>query len=909
MTEGVRSRPAVAAAPFVGREDELATLRRLCGAERLVTVLGPGGSGKTRLASEVLPTVAPVVLGVVELATRVPGDDLWSVVLAACDLRDDPAVSPVERLAHRLGDLPGERDALLVLDNCEHVRDAVAEIAGALLARAPRVRILATSRLSLGVPGETALPVEGLDVPAATALFLDRARRVRPDLPDTDDTARRARRIAIALDGLPLALELAAARARGLPLRVIEDGTAHRLAFLDAGAAGGAREPRHRSLQACLSWSTALLADRARAGLAALAVVEGRCSLDAAVAAVGPPRAPGEADAVAVVEELVDHSLVRFAPDDGGSYLVLETVREHARELVADEGPRALARLTPWVAALAARARPALERADLDVLARLDGDAAAIRAVLTHAAGTPGDGTAAADVVADLAFWWSLRGRCREGIDRAERLSAARADAGEAVPDRLRWAHAFLALYGGDVETGLGLAVAVAEDPAAADDVRGRAMILLGMAQGFDDPAGAAPVLTGAAELALAAGDRWGRVEALQVLAYTHLWLGDSAAALAAADAARPALDELGHHQLRAWDDAIRAEVASLRGDVAGALAHGRAGHALAVGIGEPLSATCALLPAVRALCRAGRVTEAAVLVRAHEPFLDDHPGLGAMEALDACRAHVALWSDPPGPIDVLAGSLELWAQQGLTLIAAEVGGVLAVALLAAGDVGRARELAATARRRAGERGARELGVAAALAHAAARRAAGEDVTADAHDALAAAQEGGFTIQALDALALVAGVALDAGHATTALRLHAALETARRARGLVVSPLARTVLDGGRVDAAVAAVAALDDADRERAREEGASLDLDGAVAYARRARGARGRPRSGWDSLTPTERDVVVLAARGLRNQAIADQLLIGTGTVRTHLRRIFTKLDLTSRAELAAAAVRRGL
>ncbi|MHC1562670.1 helix-turn-helix transcriptional regulator [Actinomycetospora sp. C-140] len=904
MTEGVRSRPAVAAAPFVGRDDELATLRRLCAADRLVTVLGPGGSGKTRLASEVLPTVAPVVLGVVELATRVPGDDLWSVVLAACDLRDDPAASPVDRLAHRIGDLAGERDALLVLDNCEHVRDAVAELAGALLSRAPRVRILATSRLSLGVPGETTLPVEGLAVPAATALFLDRARRVRPDLPDAEETTRRARRIAIALDGLPLALELAAARARGLPLRVIEDGTAHRLAFLDAGPAGGAREPRHRSLQACLSWSTALLTDRTRAGLAALAAVEGRCSLDAAVAAVGPPRAPGEADAVAVIEELVDHSLVRFAPDDGGSYLVLETVREHARELVADERRRALARLTPWVAALAARARPALERADLDVLARLDGDAAAIRAVLSPTDGRAG--AVAADVVADLAFWWSLRGRCREGLDRAARLSAARADAGEPVGDRLRWAHAFLALYGGDVETGLGLAVAVAEDPAAADDVRGRAMILLGMAQGFDDPAGAAPVLTGAAELALAAGDRWGRVEALQVLAYTHLWLGDAAAALAAADAARPALDELGHHQLRAWDDAIRAEVASLRADVAEALAHGRAGHALAVGIGEPLSATCALLPAVRALCRTGRVDEAAGLVRAHGPFLDDHPGLGAVEALDACRAHVALWSHPPGPVDALAGSLEQWAEQGLTLIAAEVGGVLAVALLAAGNPGRALALADAARTRAHDRGARELGVAAGLAHAAARRAQGGDVAADAHDALAAGHEGGFTIQVLDALALVAGVALDAGHVTTALRLHAALETARRARGLAVSPLARAVLAGGTVDTAAAT---LDEAERERALQEGSSLDLDGAVAYARRARGARGRPRSGWDSLTPTERDVVVLAARGLRNQAIADQLLIGTGTVRTHLRRIFTKLDLTSRSELAAAAARRGM
>ncbi|GAA4913584.1 LuxR family transcriptional regulator [Actinomycetospora succinea] len=884
MTEGDRSlhgtRAPVATAPFVGRDGELATLRRLCGAERLVTVVGPGGSGKTRLATEALPGIGPEVVGIVELATRAPGDDLWSVVLAACDVRDDPALAPADRLAHRLAD----RDTLLLVDNCEHVRDAVADVVVTLLERVPRLRVLATSRLTLGVAGETTLPVEGLPAEEAAALFLDRARRVRPDLPDTEDTTRRAHRVATALEGLPLALELAAARARGLPLRVIEDGTAHRLAFL---AGGTRRVPRHRSLQACLSWSTALLDERARAGLAALSVIDGRCSLDAATAAVG---APG---ATAVVEELVDHSLVRFLPDGGGSYLVLETVREHARELAPEEPRRALTRLSRWVGDLAAAARPALERADAGVLARLDADAAAIRAVLAHAAA--GDGPppgAAAAVVADLAFWWSLRGRCREGLHRARRLAAALDGAGEPVPDRLRWAHAFHAVYAGELDEGLGLAVAIAEDEAAGEEVRGRAMILLGMAQGFDDPAGAAPVLTGATELSTAAADRWGRVEGLQVLAYTRLWLGDHTAALACADAALPALDELGHLQLRAWDGAIRAEVASQRGELGAALEHGRVAQALATEVGEPASATCALLPAVRALCRGGRAGEAVALIEEHAAFLDEHPGFIAREGLDACRAHVALWSDPPGPIDELATSLEVWAGQGLTLLAAEVGGVLATAALATGDLARALDLAGSARRRARERGARELAVAADLPRLAARRARGDDVTAEAHDALADASGAGLTVQVLDALELVAAVARDAGRHEAAARLRAAADAARRARGLVASPLVRAVRDAD-VDDLV----------------DGTPLDLDAAVAYARRSRGARGRPRSGWESLTPTERDVVALAARGLRNQDIADQLLIGTGTVRTHLRRIFTKLDLASRTELAAAAVRRGL
>lgn len=904
MTEGEPSVPTLrrsTAAPFMGRDEELATLCRLCGAERLVTVVGPGGGGKTRLATEALAGVAPTVLGVVELATRVPGDDLWSVVLAACGIRDDPALTPAERFAQRIGDLVGGGDALVMLDNCEHVRDAVAELVVAVLSRSPRLRVLATSRLSLGVPGETTLPVDGLPLEEATALFLDRARRVRPDLPDTEDTARRARRIAGALEGLPLALELAAARARGLPLRVIEDSTADRLAFL---AVGEHREPRHRSLQACLAWSTALLSERARSGLAAVSVIEGRWSLDAAVAAIGPPRAEEEADAVGVVEELVDHSLVRFLPADAGSYLVLETIREHAREVDPDEPRRALARLAPWVSALAAQARPALERADLDVLARLDADAAAIRAVLTHA--TAGDDRVrgpAAGVVADLAFWWSLRGRCREGLDRAARVSAALTNAGEPVPGRLRWTHAFHAIYSGLLEEGLGLASAVAEDPAVLEDVRARAMILLGLAQGLDDPVGAAPVLTEAAELAVSAGDLWARVEALQVLACTHVWRGDHAAALACVDATLPPLDELGHQQLRAWDAAIRADAARLRGEMAAVLEHGRAALTLAVEVGEPVSASWALLAVVRGLCRTGRAEEAAGMASDHAVFLDEHPGLAAAEFLDVSRAHMALWSDPPGDPEGLLASLEAWVDHGLTVLAAEAGGVLAAALLAAGETERALALAERARAQARDRDAPEFAVAAGLVHAAARRARGEDVTVEAHEALATAHEAGFTFEVLDALELVAGLTLDAGRAQATLRLHAAADAARRKRGLVVSPLARFVLD---TDAAQAAV---DDAERERARSEGASLDLDAAVAIARRARGPRGRPRSGWDSLTPTERDVVTLAARGLRNQAIADQLLIGTGTVRTHLRRIFTKLDLTSRAELAAAAARQGL
>ncbi len=648
---------------------------------------------------------------------------------------------------------------------------------------------------------------------------------MQPALPLSAETDRSARRIAHALDGLPLALELAAARARGLPLTAIEDGMADRLAFVSTRSPAG-REARHHSLANCLTWSTALLGERARSALAALAVVEGRCSLAAAEAVIGPSDRPDGGGAMAVLEELVDHSLVRFLPDEG-AYLVLETVREHARATVPDEARRAYRRLARWVADLAASARPALEHADLAVLDRLDHDAAAVRTVLAQAcAAAPDDPGAdgplhvAADVVADLAFWWSLRGRCREGLDVAARLSSALAGRGTTVGARLRWAHAFHAVYAGDLAGGLGLAAELAAEPDAADDVRARAMILLGMAQAFDDPVAAAPVVASAAELAAQAGDRWAEVEALQVLAYTHLWRGDQAVAVACADAALPALEQLGHHQLRAWDAAIRAEDARLRGDVAAALRHGRAGWALAVEVGEPVSAAGALTPVIRTLCRAGRQDEAAGLTTRLAAFLDEHPGLGAAEFLALCRAHVAVWAGPGPAGDEIAALVEAAALGGLALVAAEAGGLEACARLVEGRPERALAAADRARERARAAGALDALQAAGLARCVAlhRLGTGGDPLTEAHDVLVAAHDAGYLPLVVDALDVVAGLVLDAGRGEAAVRLAAAAAAARDRLGYVPTPVTRRVLGAAAVDALDADV-------RERARTEGTSLD------------------------------------------------------------------------------------
>jgi DNA-binding CsgD family transcriptional regulator len=199
--------------------------------------------------------------------------------------------------------------------------------------------------------------------------------------------------------------------------------------------------------------------------------------------------------------------------------------------------------------------------------------------------------------------------------------------------------------------------------------------------------------------------------------------------------------------------------------------------------------------------------------------------------------------------------------------------------------------------------GNRETACAATLVRGVIQRVLGHDASEDAYRALTDAADAGLRPLVPDALDLIAGLALDGGRLVVAARLHAASRRLREEMGCVPSPLA--ALLRGEDEPALAA--RLGAEELAVADEQGAVLTSEGAIAYATRSRGRRARPNSGWESLTPTERDVVKLAAAGLGNRAIGSQLLITEGTVRTHLRHVFSKLGMRTRAELAAAAARR--
>ncbi|HEX4252840.1 MAG TPA: LuxR C-terminal-related transcriptional regulator, partial [Pseudonocardia sp.] len=727
-----------------------------------------------------------------------------------------------------------------------------------------------------------------------------RARQVQPGLVVDEDVVRAICELA---DGLPLAIELAAAHARALQVAEIQSGMADRLGFLTGLPSVG--EPRHRSLEASIGWSYQLLDPSARGALRALSVFPGRFTLDAAVAVIG--RRGRE-----LVELLVDHSLVLFSPVDG-RYRLLDTIREFAarENNSAGEAEATGRRVLDWVVALTSEAVPGLERADPAVLGRLVRDDVAIRAALGYAIRT-GDGVdVAAEVVTGLAFYWSVRGQLAEGWEWARRVSIV----SEYPSSGLTWASGFLAGYAGDLAEAAELArraVTLAE--ATGDDrMRGRALITLGMVATFDNQASNQATVIEAIEYTDRAGDRWGSVESRQLLAYLYLAQSDYRRALIHLDTSLPIAEELGHDQLLAWDAGGRADAARLAGQFEVAVIAGRRALELACPMGDPVSAAFALRPLVQALCQLGRSEEAAAEVTARRSFFAEHPGVGSGELVAHADAIAAMWATGAASVRERLEQLQMDVPSGeWGVLAAEVGAMRAVSRLAGGDAEAARVVAGAAVEVARQYVVREAVCVATLAGCSADRLLGgattdaaSDTDARAHQALADAAGLGLWPQVADALDVVAGLAIDKDRLAVAARLHGASARLRGELGCVLSPLAALFRPADEAEVA----RRLPAQERATACREGGRLDAPRAVTYAARARGRRSRPQSGWASLTPTELEVVTLTTAGLGNRAIAEQLLIGEGTVRTHLRHVFAKLAVRTRAELAAAAARRGI
>jgi predicted ATPase/DNA-binding SARP family transcriptional activator len=351
---------------FVGRHRELAELGRLLERTRLLTLTGPGGAGKTRLAVELAHGQVASLrradgVWLVELAGVAQGDGVPSAVGAALDLSLEGNRPWIPALVDQLA----SRKILLVLDNCEHVLDAVVPLATELLARCPNLVILATSREPLGHPGEIAWRVPSLELPGdddapdrlarleSVQLFVERARDAAPDFVLDAATAFPIAEICRRLDGIPLALELAAVRVAHLSVSQLAAGLGDALAVLARGGRG--RPDRQQTLAATLDWSHDLLLDDERVAFRRLAVFAGGFDLDAAAAVCGI------SDVVDVLSRLVDKSLVTAeTTGEAARFRMLEVVRQYAGAKLGDAGdrPACVERHRTWYAQEAARHDP-----------------------------------------------------------------------------------------------------------------------------------------------------------------------------------------------------------------------------------------------------------------------------------------------------------------------------------------------------------------------------------------------------------------------------------------------------------------------------------------------------------------------------------------------------------------------
>ncbi|MGY1605576.1 MULTISPECIES: BTAD domain-containing putative transcriptional regulator [unclassified Geodermatophilus] len=560
---------------FVGRERELAQVAAALAGQRLVTLVGPGGSGKTRLALEAArrrPADAPPA-ALVELA-GVTDPDLVAAQVATVLGVTLAGGDPLGAVATAVQDRP----LLLVLDNCEHVVEAAATVCAELLPRCPELRVLATSREPLGLPGEAVLPCGPMPAGApgsdAERLFLDRARLVAPHLaePSEEDLAQ-VRELVAALDGLPLAVELAAACLTTLPLAEVAGRVDDRFALLSGGWRTAV--PHQRTLAATVQWSVDLLSPPELAVYRAVAVLPGTFGPDLVEAVAGPEVDGG---ALELLRVLVAKSLVEL--DHGaGRYRMLETLRQYAEQGLDEAQSRRLRdRLTGFAVELSERLEPTLRRPEWTASARrLDTEQPALRAALGHALAT-GQGELALRIGSALSWWWYRRGHVAEG----RRWLAAALEATPDAPPRVRsgalLGDALLAYLSGDVPSiwaRTNEIVTAATDES--DGVLALALVLRGFVRaltGQPDPEGQTPHdIARGLELAQASGIEWVQVEIAMTLGQFSRVAGDVDGALDhLARAERLAVD-LGHswaHSSVLW---IRAKVLTDVGRPAEALA------------------------------------------------------------------------------------------------------------------------------------------------------------------------------------------------------------------------------------------------------------------------------------------------------------------------------------------------
>ncbi len=883
---------------FVGRSTVMDEIRHSLADDRLVTLTGAGGSGKTRLAIEVAAVLADRYDGgvyYVELAPIVDPDLVPVACLRAVGLRDEPGSSPVDSVTRFIGD----HCALVVLDNCEHVLDAVADLTTSLLRVCPQLTLMTTSREPIGVTGESIYRVPSLPVAdEALELFTDRARRARPELSITAENARVVTEICRRLDGLPLAIELAAARVRSLSLEEILDGLRDRFRLLGGGSRSAVR--RQQTLRASVDWSHALLTEAERVLFRRLAVFMGGFDLVAAQAVAGGMDIERH-QVTDLLSLLVDKSLVTAECTSGPTrYRMLETVRQYALERLGESGEADAVRRRHFdhYSTLATTIDDA---AVTDLDRRVDhceADIDNMRSAFSWSIECS-EVECGLTLASALIPMWVSRGRVLEGLSWFDTVLAelddvtsppevrALALVGRAATDT----YAFITSFD-MARTALKIARDLDDEPLlvrALTACGGQSLYRDDHTQDYFDEG---------IELARQRGERWWLCDMLMWRAFSGNATGDLGRTLVAAqegDALAGAAGDLFHGRLcRMW----LALAHVCLGNLAPGLRDLRVVRDDAQASNDNVVlALCLIVLAFAEIFHGELELARTTSARAVEVTT----AIGGFY-LDTAYAISALTAFAKGDLVSASADGELSRQhlsperEPLVLSLAP----FSEAAAAAGDLTEARRNADDAVSKA--QGWHLMNAYIKRARVAMLQEEPQQAEDDAYAALALDIDMQAHLSTPNLLECLARLRALSGQHRQAVRLVAASEALRHRIG---SP--RFMLDADDIDAVIAELRKdLDETEFTKAWAEGSALSPEEALAYAQRGRGERKRPVSGWESLTPTEAEVVRLVAEGLGNKEIAKRLFISPRTVQTHLTHVYAKLALTSRVHLVQEAGR---
>ncbi|HEX2048880.1 MAG TPA: LuxR C-terminal-related transcriptional regulator [Acidimicrobiales bacterium] len=918
-SHGAGSKLPLSLTELIGRQGELAAVADLLSRYRLVTVIGPGGVGKTRLALAVASRTADAYRdGAVlsELAEVADLAALWANVAAALGLTSDGSdVSPRGVVAHLR-----TRHLLLMLDSCEHLRSECADLAVSVTRACPDVSLLFTSQRALGVVGERVWPLMGLPVDGeddggpptaspAVRLFIERAQAQRPDYAITEEGSFVVTELCRRLDGLPIAIELAAARVGVLSPSEILARLDDRFVLLSGGSATA--PDRHQSLAATMRWSHDLLSGPEVVMFRRLGVFPGSFDLAAAEAVCASPPFDDES-VLELIASLVAKSLVvADATGDETRYRLLESTREYAaRQLVAaGEAGGMRERHAAWFLALAEEAAREVRGASpAPWLARLAADQDNVEAAFDWTVRAERTDWALA-IASAMAVFWRRSDLLTNGV---EWLAKALALPGQPAALRVEalLAQGLLIGESGDRRHAIGPleeALQLAEDAGDAG-AEARALNLLGYFRTFVDvPTTVLPSLERSTARAQAAGDRVTVLQSLSSAGWVAVLGGDARVAdvrfreclaMAEADERRgvetwAALVGLG------WATLTQGRLGDAEANLFQALetaSRRHSKHAQAV-------VWCFLGQLARARGDYGRASALLTDSLSHARETSNPFAVPVRLALLGGVAH------DRGDLEGAAAALT----EALTVVGSEVPFAHAQCLVALGGVrlsqGQLNEAASLlddGQAVAEAHGLDGIMVSSLLEQARLRRLGG-----DLHDAARVAIRTidlqvrlGDSRGLVDALEVLAGVRAGQGRGRTACRLFAAAQTARSDGGLVRPPLrladyevdvglARSGLGAGEWDAMWAG---------------GQALSTSGAAALAVKSNGRRDSATTGWDAITPTEREVVTLVAQGLTNREAATRLVISPRTVETHVAHVLAKVGIASRRELARVACAKG-